>query len=169
MLGPTCGGWKRRHPWLCSRPHLGSHDVSAHFPSRSIFQKRGRSPPFRATTLLLPPLSDRRELERRLEFSFLAAQRTFNFFPDYANEVNAIPHLLSQRGRVGTEVFCLPQSEGRDAAGILQTPILRWLGVTRRCHMFAYLVEVVGLSRGGSHVQLFDVFGPDVNDLIDIL
>jgi hypothetical protein len=35
--------------------------------------------------------------------------------------------------------------------------------------MFAHLVKVMGLRWGGGDVQLFDVFGSDVDDLIDVL
>ncbi len=63
----------------------------------------------------------------------------------------------------------MPQSEGRDAAGVLQPPILRGLGVTRRCHVFAHLVEVVGLCWGCCNIQLFNVHCSDVDDLIDVL
>ena len=34
-------------------------------------------------------------------------QRTLDLFPDDANELDAIPHLFSQRNRVGTEVLRL--------------------------------------------------------------
>ncbi len=103
------------------------------------------------------------------QISCVLSQRTLDLFPNDADKFNAVPDLFSERDSIGAEVLRLPQSEGRDAAGILQPPILRWLGVTRRCHVFAHLVEVMGLRGGGGHVQLFDVFGSDVDDLIDVL
>ena len=96
-------------------------------------------------------------------------KRTLNFFPDDANELHAVSHLLSKRNCVRTEILCLSQSEGGDTAGVLQPPILRRLGVTRRCHVFAHLVEVVGLRLGCGDIQLLNVLGSDVDDLIDVL
>jgi hypothetical protein len=84
-------------------------------------------------------------------------------------ELDAIPHLFPKRHGICAQALCLPQAEGGDSAGILQPPVFRWLGVTRRCHVFAHLVEVMGLRRGGCNIQLFDVPGSDVNDCIDVL
>ena len=97
------------------------------------------------------------------------AKGTLDFFPDNADELDAVSHLFSYRNSVCAEVLCLTQSKGRNAAGVLQPPILRRLGVTRRCHVFAHLVEVVRLGWGCGYVELFYVFGSNVNDLIDIL
>ena len=99
----------------------------------------------------------------------LIAERAFDLFPDEAYELHAVSDLFSQRNRVRAEVLRLPQSEGRNTASILQPPILRRLGVTRRCHMFAHLVEVVRLRWGCGYVEFFYVFGSNVNDLIDVL
>ena len=96
-------------------------------------------------------------------------QRPFDLFPNDADKFNAVPDLFSERDSIGAEVLRLSQSEGGDATGVLQPPILRRLRVTRRCHVFAHLVEVVGLRWGDGDVQLFDVFGSDVDDLIDVL
>jgi hypothetical protein len=97
------------------------------------------------------------------------SESSFYFFPNDSNELDAIPYLLSQWHRVCTEILCMSQSKGGYAASVLQPPVLRRLGVTRRCHMLAHLVEVVGLRLGCGDIQLLNVFRSDVDDLIDVL
>jgi integrase/recombinase XerD len=67
------------------------------------------------------------------------------------------------------EVLRLSQSKSRDTASVFQPPILRRLGVTRRCHVFAHLVEIVGLRWGGGDIEFFNMLRPDVDDFIDVL
>ena len=93
----------------------------------------------------------------------------FNLLPNNANEFNAIFHLFSQGNNVCAQVLCLPQTERCNPAGVLQPPILWGLGVSRRCHVFAHLVEVVRLRSGCGDIEFFDMFGSDMNDFIDVL
>ena len=97
------------------------------------------------------------------------AKGTLDLFPDNADELDAVSHLFSYWNSVCAEVLCLTQSKGRNAAGVLQPPVLRRLGATRRCHVFAHLMKVVGLGWRCGDVQFFDMFGSDMEDLIDVL
>jgi hypothetical protein len=101
--------------------------------------------------------------------SWLLLERTLDLLPHNTNELNAVSHLFPQRDCIRAEIFCLPQSKRSDTTGVLQPPIFGRLGVTRRCHVFAHLVEVMGLCWGSCDVQLFNVHGSDVDDLIDVL
>jgi len=114
-------------------------------------------------------IANARSTGSRSDRSCFLAQRPLDLFPDDANELDGVTHLLSKRDSVGAEVLRLSQAKRCDATSILQPPILRRLGATRRCHVFAHLVEVVGLGWGCGDVQLFDVLGSDVDDLIDVL
>ena len=90
--------------------------------------------------------------------------------PRRSERTQRYPALVLEAARcLRLKVLCLPQAEGGDSAGILQPPVFRRLGISRRCHVFAHLVEVMGLRRGCGDVPLFDLLGSDVADLIDVL
>ena len=102
----------------------------------------------------------------------LLLQVPFDLLPHNADELDGIANLLAYWNGVGADIALLAQTEGGDATGVLQPPILRWLPVAWRGHRLAHaarLVEVMGLHGRGGDVQLLDVPGPEVDDLVDVL
>lgn len=95
-----------------------------------------------------------------------------DLLPDETDKFNGIADLLADRDRVGAHVALLPQSESGDAAGVLQPLLFGRLLVAGRGHGFAHrnlLVEVMGLGRSGGDVELLDLPGADMDDLVDVL
>ncbi len=97
---------------------------------------------------------------------------SFYFFPDDADKLDTIAHLLPDRNGVGAPVALLPEPEGRDAAGVLEPPLSGRLLLAGRGHRFTHgqlLVKVMGLHRRVGHGELLDVLGAEMDHRVDVL
>ncbi len=65
-------------------------------------------------------------MQLRLDFITLPLiEVPLDLFPDDANELNGVAHLLPQWNGISAHVLVLPKPERGDAAGILEPPVFR--------------------------------------------